>query len=151
MELRRARLSLLAATGLASAILAFEVPFGELAHQRGELATATGQLARIRSLDQQLASDVSSLRESSTIAAIAHGEYGLVRPGQQAYVLLGSGAAGRRAAPSGAAPSLVQHALAQSDLVVPSVDALATPVSADSSASLWSRVIDHLAFWRWAF
>ncbi len=146
MELRRARLSLLAATGLASAILAFEVPFGELAHQRGELATAAGQLARIRSLDQQLASDVSSLRESSTIAAIAHGEYGLVRPGQQAYVLLGSGAASR-----GAAPSLVQHVLAQSDLVVPSVDALATPVSADSSASLWSRVLDHLAFWRWAF
>ena len=146
MDIRRARLSLLAATGLASAILAFEVPFGEIAHQNDELVTVTGQLARVRSLDQQLASEVSSLRQSSTIAAMAHGEYGLVRPGQQAYALLDSGGASH-----GAVPSLVQHRIVQSDLVVPSVDALAQPVARSSSGSLWSRVVGHLAFWRWAF
>ena len=146
MQIRRARLSLLAATGLASAILAFELPVGELVHQHGELVTVTGQLDRIRSLDRQLASEVSTLHESSTIAAMAHGEYGLVRPGQRAYALLGSGSGSR-----GAAPSLVQHRLPRADLVVPSVDSLSLPAAGPSPTSLWSRVVGHLAFWRWAF
>ncbi|MHB1597498.1 MAG: septum formation initiator family protein [Acidimicrobiales bacterium] len=146
MQIFRARLSLLAATGLAAAILAFELPVGELVHQHGELSTLTAQLDRIQALDRSLSGEVSSLHDSATVAAIAHAQYGLVRPGQQAYALLEPGARS-----SGTVPSLVQGLVPRSDLVVLSAGSLASPAQVGAGRSLWSRVVGRLAFWRWAF
>ena len=146
MQIIRARISLLAATGLAAAILAFELPVGEMVQQHGELSTLTAQLDRIQALDRSLSGEVSSLHDSATVAAIAHAQYGLVRPGQQAYALLEPGTGS-----SSTAPSLVQRLVPRSDLVVPSAGSLSPPARVGTVRSLWSRVVGRLAFWRWAF
>lgn len=156
ISLQRARLSLLAAVGLASALLVLELPMGELLHQRGQLAAVSGQLARLQATNRALAGDVASLRQSSTVAAIAHAEYGLVRPGQRAYAVLASGAG----ATGAVAPALVQRAVPKVDLVVPAAGFLGSgtaglaAASADGTStvgSLWTRALDRLEFWRWAF
>jgi hypothetical protein len=132
-----------------------EFPLGELLHQRSELAVATSELAKLQSTNGALARDIGSLREPSGIAALAHGQYGLVGRGQRAYEVLAPAST-----VGGPVPALAPHAISSVDVVVPSAASLA-PASARSATgsadgtsdtgSLWSRVVDRLAFWRWAF
>ncbi|HUY30049.1 MAG TPA: septum formation initiator family protein [Acidimicrobiales bacterium] len=152
--LYRARVSLLLAVGLATALLVVELPVGELLHQRSQLALVSRDLARVDASNAALSADVASLSKSSTIAAIAHGEYGLVARGERAYTVVAPDSSG--APPAG----LVRRRIPAVDLVLPSADALLagsphrSASSADGTAttgSLWSRVVDRLAFWRWAF
>ena len=148
IPLYRARISLFAAIGLASALLAFELPIAELLHQKSELATVTSQLNAVDGRNRALSADIGALRQSSTIASIAHAEYGLVNPGQISYALLPS-SNGARAA-SG---TLGDTSISAVDLVVPA----ATPVDISDAAKaaptgpgLWSQVENRLEFWRWA-
>ncbi len=159
MHVTRARFTLLAAAGLASAVLAFELPVGELVHQQRELATAGAELSRVRALDALLSADIGSLRRTSTVEAIAHAEYGLVRPGEQAYSLPGLGRPAKAGEPGGVAPGLETRALSPADLYLASPASLDPPPhrapagvdGAPATGSLWSRVLGRLEFWRWAF
>ncbi len=162
--MRRARLALVAGSGLAVAIVLTQFPIGEILAQRGQLRDVSRQLDLLDERNVALRSENAALRQPATVAAIAHQDYGLVRPGQQAYVILpATGAADPDAA------SLGTPVISRSQMVSASASALtgvapagmsgAGPAAGDHAAgagsagqgSLLARTLDHLAFWRWAF
>ena len=152
IQLYRARLALVAATLVAAVVLATQLPLGELLHQRTQLSAAASELSVVEAHNRQLSGDVALLRERSTIATIAHQEYGLVLPGQRAYVVLPAQARGATSSgllDAGRLPAI--------DLVAGDTAALAGtgigagPAAARPAGSLWSKVFGRLAFWRWAF
>ncbi len=145
VRLRRARVALVLAAVAAVIISALELPLGELQGERRTLAVVTGQLAAAQRADQALRADLRALQQPTRIAAIAHQDYGLVRPGQQAYVVLPSA----KSRANLGAPARVPA----SDLVPSSASAYPVP---DPSApggqqSLWQKTLDHLEFWRSVF
>jgi len=144
IALRRARLALAAALVLAAAIIGFEFPFAELVHQRGELASLDASVAHVVGADAALRADIAALSSSATLAAIAHEQYGLVRPGQQPYVVLPpTRAAGP---PSG----LETPEIPPADLIAapPGTTGATGSPSAPSEPGFWARVVDRLEFWR---
>lgn len=151
---RRARVSLVAGIGLATAVLVLELPLGEMARQQGQLALASHELARLRATDATLTGDVGSLRQATTVAAIAHADYGLVGAGQRAYAVVATGGSSSGVT----APALRQQSIPRVDLVFPSAASLglgppsgASVDGTTTSGSLWNRVLDRLEFWRWTF
>jgi len=141
----RARRVLCAACASAAVFVALELPLGELLRQRGELARVSRQLALVTGRNTALAGEIASLRRPATIAALAERDYGLVRRGQRSYVVLPS---------TGAGSALAAASIAPTDVVPTSAAALAGAGPArrtGRSAGLWGRVLDRLAFWRWAF
>lgn len=145
---RRARAALVVAVVFAAVMIGTGFPLGTLFHQRSELAAAASQLARVKRNNATLQAEISSLSTRATIVAIAREEYGLVRPGQQAIVVLPT-----PGDPAVGAGSLVDRPLPAADLVPTSPTALASPLTAkDASAGgFWSRVWGRLEFWRGAF
>lgn len=148
--IHRARLLLVAAAGLSLAIVVVELPLSTLVHQRSAIAAASERLGAVQTENGRLAGQVASLSKPSTVAAIAHGEYGLVKPGQIAYTILpprGRGAPGALAA--GPVP--------REDLVPPTASPYGSAPAAGVAArrgpqpGLWNRVLDRLAFWRSVF
>ena len=146
-SLRRARAGLVGAVVLAIAIVATGLPTATIGRQRDALAAADRQLATVEAHNAAIRSEITSLRQRSTIEAIAREDYGLVRPGQRSFVILpGKGAHAVGAGTLGLEP------IPADDLVPTSVSAVAPLVAAAGakSASLWSRTLNELEFWRWA-
>ncbi|HEV2362243.1 MAG TPA: septum formation initiator family protein [Acidimicrobiales bacterium] len=147
----RARLLLVLSIVVAVVIVATELPVASLLHEKQATATAAQKLATLQQENKALVADVHALDSQQTIAWLAHAEFGLVRPGQQSYVIL----------PSSGDSSAGNNPLGYNPLpgigIVPSgsdsVDA--TPPSSAKPAkhgqSLWSRVVSRLEFWKWAF
>jgi cell division protein FtsL len=138
---------MLGAALCAAAIVIAWFPARELIGQHEELSAVNGQLSVLATRNASLSADISALSSYSTIAAIAHEQYGLVRPGQTSYVILpavGSAAANGALATSSIAPQ---------DLIAAPVDEpRPTPAQGSSggAGSFWSRFSSHLEFWRWA-
>jgi cell division protein FtsL len=122
-------------------------PARELVRQHEELRAANGQLSVLVKHNASLAEDILALSSNSTIAAIAHEQYGLVRRGQTSYVILP--AAGSAAANGG----LTTPSIAPQDLIEAPVGSPRTaPVAiVNGDGGFWSRFANHLEFWRWAF
>ena len=147
-HLYRARMVLIIAVVFAIGAVAVEFPLSELLRQRSELVGLAGQLQAVDSHNALLKSDIASLSQPSTIAAIAHQDYGLVRPGQRSYVILpGPGS-------SAIADPLAMGAIPAADLVAAPTSASVvappapTPTQAPPKGSFWSRVVNRLEFWR---
>jgi len=146
-SLRRARAGLVGAVVLAIAIVATGLPTATIGRQRDALAAVDRQLATVEAHNAAIRSEITSLRQRSTIEAIAREDYGLVRPGQRSFVILpGKGAHAVGAGTLGLEP------IPADDLVPTSVSAVAPLAAAAGakSASLWSRTLNELEFWRWA-
>lgn len=80
-----------ALAGLMAVLLAAFValfPTGTWLHQRSELASVSHQLTSLKSQDASLAKQAKALQTNSDIEYLAHKDYGLVAPGQKAYVIL---------------------------------------------------------------
>jgi cell division protein FtsB len=154
IQIYRARIALVVAALFAGAMLVFELPVGEILHQRSEIAAVASELKTVQGRDAQMKSAVASLKKPSTVAAMAHQEYGLVRPGQRAYVVLPS-----PGSTAGQANTLAPRTIPEADLVPSDASSLLGAAPANSAASggtpttagLWSRVVERLEFWRWAF
>jgi cell division protein FtsB len=152
--LRRARAGLVVATALAGGLIVTQLPVGELLGQRAQLRTLGAQLTVLAQRNAALRAENDALRQPATVAAIAHQYYGLIRPGQRAYVILPDAGDGN---PS----SLGTPSLSRSQIVSSSAAAITgvgSPAVSGASAaggapggSLLSRTLDHLEFWRWAF
>lgn len=71
---------------LAAFVLLF--PTGTWLHQREELASVSHQLASLNSKESSLSREEKALKTKADIAYLAHKDYGLVAPGQEAYVVL---------------------------------------------------------------
>lgn len=77
--------------GLVTAVIAgfaLLFPFGTWVRQSAELASTSHQLSALQAQDKALAAQAKALRTNADIAYLAHKDYGLVAPGQQAYVIL---------------------------------------------------------------
>lgn len=140
-RLHRARAAFIGACGVALALLVFEVPVSELVHQGGELAAVDARLTATNAANARLSADVAALHKDSTVAAIAHEEYGLVERGQLAYVVLPA---------KGSGADLLGATKLPADDLVPAALSPYAPltVSSPKSPSLWRRVLDRLEFWR---
>ena len=148
--LHRARLVLVVAAVLALAIVVLETPFSTLVHQRSAVAAAAERLHVVQAENARLSHEVAALHRPSTVASIAHAEYGLVKPGQVAYEI--PGLAGARSGDG----SLNHARVPAGDLVPATVSPLGTPGGTSTAphrakAGLWTQVVDRLAFWRSAF
>lgn len=146
--IRRAQLVLVGAVVLAAVIVGTQLPLGQLLSQRDAIAQQSAQLQRLKAADAALSTQVAALGNPSTVATIAHEQYGLVYKGQIAYVILPE-----PGAHDGTSP-LDTVAVPAGD-VVPS-DAAVSAVPADAAATphgpgFLQQVLDKLEFWRWAF
>lgn len=145
IQLHRARLGLVTAVAGALALVGVEFPLSELLHQHSELALARGQLATITDRNASLSADVVALSANSTVNALAHEEYGLIRPGQRSFVIL--------PAPNSAAAKagLAAPVISPQDLVAsaPVPGHAVIPTTARSASSFWSRFVSRLEFWHW--
>ncbi|HZD65554.1 MAG TPA: septum formation initiator family protein [Acidimicrobiales bacterium] len=63
-------------------------PTGTFLHQSHELAQTQRQLSRLQAQDRALRARAHQLTSNAQIARLAHRDYGLVKPGQEAYVVL---------------------------------------------------------------
>ena len=144
IQLHRARLILVAAVIGAMIVVGAEFPLKELLHQRSNLALTQQELATLAARNSSLTADVVALSSNSTVNAIAHEEYGLVKPGQSSYVILP--AANSAAAKQG----LSIPAIPPQDLIAagPVADPIATS-AVPSGGGFWSRFLAHLEFWHW--
>jgi hypothetical protein len=123
-------------------------PARELVNQHEELSSENSQLSVLLARNSSLSADVAALSSNSTIAAIAHEQYGLVHPGQTSYVILP--AAGSASSNGG----LTTPSIAPQDLIEAPVGSSRTAPSATATSGtggFWSRFSNHLEFWRWAF
>ena len=166
----RRRRALVAVSALfAGAVLLTGLPVSSLLAQRQQLAGASAQLRQLQAADQSLAAQSRRLTDPTDVSGLARTAYGLVPPGQKAYVIL---------PPPGASPSAVAgsgHVPLEGPPVVPGSaqsQALlgvgpAGPTagasqgrpargtaragssgSAIAGGSFWSRVVRTLEFWR---
>ncbi|HEY5271680.1 MAG TPA: septum formation initiator family protein [Acidimicrobiales bacterium] len=138
---------LLGAALCAAVIVVAWFPAREIVGQHNELRAVNGQLSTLAKRNASLSADISALSANSTIAAIAHEQYGLVRRGQTSYVILPA------VGSSAANGALTTTSIAPQDLIAAPIDQprpASTRGSSAGSASFWSRFASHLEFWRWA-
>lgn len=144
LGLHRSRQMLIVAVIGAIGLGTIEFPFRQLMNQRSQIAQAAAELQAVNSHNTILKQDISSLSKSSTIAAIAHQEYGLVQPGQRSYVILPGAHATQNMNP------LTALSIPVEDLGSTSGTAISTgtpPSIARPQGSLWGRVLRRLEFW----
>lgn len=148
--LKRARWAFLGALVLAGAIVVGEFPLSDLVRARAEVAAAGAELSRLRHENSSLSGQVAKLQNGSTIAEVAHRQYGLIEPGEHEEIVMpgsDSGAKVGGAGASGPAAPLDASTIPRSDLV-PSDAALSPPASHGSAhEGFWQRFLHRLEFW----
>jgi cell division protein FtsB len=151
--IRRARLALCAAVVLAAVIVGAELPLGQLLQGRAAIASSSAQLKQLQSEGSSLASEVNALGQDPTIAQIAHQQYGLVRPGQEAFVVLpGPGDAGGSGGPLSNVTVPKGDIMPSDALVGGGAGSGATSPAEQLPGSGFARqFLSRLEFWRWAF
>jgi len=78
----------LAAVLLVGLLLVAVLPVRTLLHQREATATAESELADLRARNGDLEERAERLRDPREIEQLAREEYGMVRPGEEPYVVL---------------------------------------------------------------
>lgn len=158
----RGRVLLGGAVALSALLLVSWFPFSTLLAQHRAIASASEQLADLRSQDRALAAEQAKLSSPSEIQKLAREQYQLVQPGQRLVQVLPS--SGSPSASSGSSPYPGDPGLAP--VVRPSAVALlpggapsAAPHSSTSatkvksapaatSPGLVSRIASSLEFWK---
>jgi cell division protein FtsB len=141
MTLHRARIALLAAVVVSLFTMVAWLPLSLLVGQHHELASLSSSLRSIESRNKAMRTDVAALSTDSVIETIAHQEYGLVKPGEHAYVILPK-------AGSSATSGLDPTAIPADDLVPAAQESFPSPTPGAPEPGFWSRFVDRLEFWR---
>ncbi|MHB1533755.1 MAG: FtsB family cell division protein [Acidimicrobiales bacterium] len=82
--------AILAGLTLVGVIFLFVLPGRTLLSQQHTIARTSAQISMLTHENAQLRARVAQLRSDTQIEQIARQEYGLVMPGQQAYVIVPS-------------------------------------------------------------
>ena len=90
---RTVRILLLSVTALAVVVL-FVLPGRELLAQRRQLSSTQQRIQMLTQENAKLANQAASLQSDATVEQLARQKYGLVMPGEKAYVVLPSAAPG---------------------------------------------------------
>ncbi len=151
----RRTIVLLVAAGATLALLVLVVfPTRSYLRERGNMNDAAHQLQSLNVQNRQLTDQIGRLNSDAEIERLARKDYGLVKPGEEAYAIL-PGALAKGAA-ANKAPA--KHAPAKPSVGPPagshsgpgprsSASASATHAS-PARPGLWDRFLDQLAFWR---
>jgi cell division protein FtsB len=142
----RARIVFFAGLIAAIVIVATEFPLGQLMRARAALAQGSSQLRALDTENRQLAGQIRSLHRDSTVARIAHEDYGLVKKGQRSIVVLPSPST----SPGDGSGPLSTTTVPTSDLVPTDAIVSGTASGAKSmkQPGFWSRLVQRLEFWR---
>jgi cell division protein FtsB len=142
----RARIVFFVGLIAAIVIVATEFPLGQLMRARSALAQGSSQLNRLDTENRQLAGQIRSLHRDSTVARIAHEDYGLVKKGQRSIVVLPSPSS----SPGDGSGPLSTTTVPKSDLVPTDaiVSGSASGVKPVQQPGFWSRLVQRLEFWK---
>ncbi|MHB8682068.1 MAG: septum formation initiator family protein [Acidimicrobiales bacterium] len=160
----RRRRALFVGAGLfAGAVLATGMPVSALLTQHHQLSETAAALARVQAANQALSVQARHLGDPSTVSGLARTDYGMVPPGDKAYVILPpAGSSAAAIAGSGHVPldgppvvpgspqsqALLGGGVPASSSSAGSRSAAASPhAGAKSGGGFWSRVLHTLEFW----
>jgi cell division protein FtsB len=150
----RARLVLVVSVVIAIVLVGTKIPLGQLSAESAATSHYSTELAQMQSQNRAIVAQIRALGTDNEIATIAHGEYGLIHPGQRALVIFPS--AGSAAGKGSEEGPLSDTHLPSGDIVPSDLDT-APPAGAiggnatDGSGSDFEAVLQRLEFWRWAF
>jgi cell division protein FtsB len=158
-EVRRTRFMLLGALVLSAGILIAWFPAGALYQQRASLAGSQAQLAQLHSQDTALTQERKELSSNAEISRIAREQYQLVNPGQDAFEILPPAKKGSATAPYAGDPgNAAPVAPSSSSGLTTGTSTASAPATSSTthkaatqppaSASLFSRMLHALEFWR---
>jgi cell division protein FtsB len=137
---------LLAAAGATLAVLVLVVfPTRSYLKERGDMNSATHQLRTVDAQNRQLSDQIGRLNTDAEIERLARKDYGLVKPGEQAYAVLPGALAKSAAAnePPAAKPPAAKPPGGNS-----SVGPRTQAATGSAHPSFWDRFVDQLVFWR---
>jgi cell division protein FtsB len=155
----RRTIVLLVAAGATLALLVLVVfPTRSYLHERSSMNTAAHQLQALNVQNRQLNDQIGRLNSDAEIERLARKDYGLVKPGEEAYAIL-PGALAKNAAANKPPPAKPPPAKPQPAKTGPAKPAAGTPpagqpagrsgqTAAPAHEGLWGRFLDQLAFWR---
>jgi cell division protein FtsB len=86
--MRRAALLLIVALTAVGVLLLFVFPARTLLAQRHQIAATQSHIAALSRENTALAARINAMLDPAQIEQIAHEQYGLVMPGQQAYTII---------------------------------------------------------------
>jgi cell division protein FtsB len=161
------RLLLLASALFGGAVLLTGLPVSALLAQHRQLSSTTAELRQLQAADRSLSAQSKRLSDPGTVSGLARAGFGMVPPGEKAYVIL---------PPSGASPAVVAGSghvplegppvvpgSAQSQSLLGAGEAVASgdpaapqptgrhassSTATSHSGSFWCRVLHTLEFWR---
>jgi cell division protein FtsB len=155
----RRTLVLLVAAGATLALLVLVVfPTRSYLHERASVNGAAHQLQSLNAQNRQLNGQIGRLNSDAEIERLARKDYGLVKPGEEAYAILpgalAKGAAATKppaakpapAKPASAKPAAGSQPGRQPAGQPPGQSGQTAAPSAHEG--LWGRFLDQLAFWR---
>jgi cell division protein FtsB len=147
----RRTIVLLVAAGATLALLVLVVfPTRSYLRERANMNDAAHQLQALNAQNRQLNDQIGRLNSDAEIERLARKDYGLVKPGEEAYAILpgalAKGAAASKPPPAKPGPGKPPGQRAKSH-------GAAGPRSSATQAAparpgLWDRFLDQLAFWR---
>jgi len=143
---------------LVAGLFLFVFPTRTYLAQRSSLAHEQALVSQLAAQNQSLSTQVRSLNSDGEIERIAREQYGLVRPGQEAYAILpapsGAGApptAGAPATGAGPSPSAGTAggpAAGAGPAVVVAGSPAPTGPHRTQASGLWSRLWSEITFWK---
>ncbi|HWC40285.1 MAG TPA: septum formation initiator family protein [Acidimicrobiales bacterium] len=147
----RRTIVLLVAAGATLALLVLVVfPTRSYLHERSNLNSAAHQLQSLNAQNRQLSDQIGRLNSDAEIERLARKDYGLVKPGEEAYAILPGALA--KAAAASKAPAAKPGSGNPPVHPAGNHGGHASPPSAPQAAparpGLWDRFLDQLAFWR---
>ena len=150
----RRTIVLLVAAGATLALLVLVVfPTRSYLHERADMNSAAHQLQSLNAQNRQLTDQIGRLNSDTEIERLARKDYGLVKPGEEAYAILPGALAKSAAAskppaakPGPAKPSTAPPARSHGGST--STQRSSPTKAAPARPGLWDRFLDQLAFWR---
>ncbi len=142
---------LLAAAGATLAVLVLVVfPTRSYLKERSDVSSAAHQLRTLDAQNRQLTNQIGRLNTDAEIERLARRDYGLVKPGEEAYAIL-PGALAKNAAASKAAaskPAAAKPASGKPHAGQVPAARRGQAAAAPARQGFWGRFLDQLAFWR---
>jgi hypothetical protein len=103
------------------------------------------QLSQLQAENRVLAGQVKAMSQPSTVARIAHEEYGLVYKGQQSVVVLPSSTDGSNRGGPLSSTQVPKSDLFPSDAIVAPG---APPKGGVEQKGFWARLLQRIEFWK---
>ncbi|MHB1912647.1 MAG: FtsB family cell division protein [Acidimicrobiales bacterium] len=138
---RRALLLVVLAVMVAMGMFLFGYPTRTYLEQRAQLTSEQAMVNRLAVQNQTLQSEAARLQDAGEVARLARQDYGLVKPGQEAYAILPA------PTPPAASTSTGRVTPGRPGTAGAAATGAHPAGGRASSGGLWSRFLRQLEFW----